>query len=143
MQYTNIALLQLIAEEYAELSDFSATNIKRKTLLELELEGECDVYDNDSDDELDEIDTMCNRMEEEMLLLLTVTSRKQSCNFNQRKKHKKSRPSKYVSRRLKFIDPTTMERKPFTFEYSIWYNNYIVYPQPECRYWDALFRKRF
>ena len=141
MQYQNIAVLQLLAEEYAELSNHSSTAIKQKTLSELE--GDIDVYGIDPDDDFDEIETMRNRVEEEILVLLTVTSRKRLSDSNDRMKRKKSRPSKYASRRLKFIDPNTMERKPFTFEYSIWYHNYVLFPQPECRHWDNLFRKRF
>ena len=141
MQYQNIALLQLLAEEYAELSNHSSTAIKQKTLSELE--GDIGVYDIDPDDDFDEIETMRNRVEEEILVLLTVTSRKRLSDSNDRMKQKKSRPSKYASRRLKFIDPNTMERKPFTFEYSMWYHNYVLFPQPECRHWDNLFRKRF
>ena len=141
MQYPDIALLQLLAEEYTELSSINITAVKRKPLLELE--GECAVYYIESDDELDEIETMRNRVEEEMLMLLTVSSRKRPCDSSKSMNKKRSRPSKYGSRRLKFIDPTTMERKPFTYEYSIWYNNYIVFPQPECRHWDNIFRKRF
>ena len=69
MQYQNIALLQLLAEEYAELSNHSSTAIKQKTLSELE--GDIGVYDIDPDDDFDEIETMRNRVEEEILVLLT------------------------------------------------------------------------
>ena len=141
MQSLNIALLQLLAEEYTELSNRNVTAFQRKSFSELE--GESNAYDTDSDDELEEIETMRTRVEEEMLMLLTARSRKRSCVPGEIMKNKKSRPSRYGSRRLQFIDPNTMERKPFTFEYSIWYNNYVLFPQPECRHWDATFRKRF
>ena len=37
------------------------------------------MHEIDSDDELDEIETMRNYVEEEMLMLLTVPSRKHLC----------------------------------------------------------------
>lgn len=57
--------------------------------------------------------------------------------------NKTSRLSKHGSRRLKFVDPTTMERKTFTCECSMWHNNYAVFLQPEHRHWDNLFRRSF
>ena len=83
MQYQNIALLQLLAEEYAELSNHSSTAIKQKTLSELE--GDIDVYGIDPYDDFDEIETMRNRVEEEILVLLTVTSRKRLSDSNDRR----------------------------------------------------------
>ena len=114
MQFPDIALLQLLAEEYTELSSINITAVKRKSLLELE--GECGVYNIESHDELDEIETMRTRVEEEMLMLLSVSSRKRKRDSSKSMNNKRSRPSKYGSRRLKFVDPITMERKPFTYE---------------------------
>ena len=47
-----------------------------------------DFYDHDSDDELDEIEIKCNRVEKEILMLLMVPSRKLICEFSDRKNKK-------------------------------------------------------
>ena len=70
MEYPNIALLQLLVEECTELSMLT---IKRKTMYEFD--ELYDFYYHDSEDELDEIEIMCNRVEEEILMLLTAPSR--------------------------------------------------------------------
>ena len=132
MQFPNITLLQLLAEEHIELSSVSITAVKRKSLLELE--GECGVHDIESDDELDETETMRTRVEEMMLMLHSVSSRKCKRDSSKSVNNKMSRLSKHGSRRLKFVDPTTMERKPLTHEHSMWCNNYTAFPQPECSY---------
>ena len=36
-----------------------------------------------------------------------------------------------------------MERQVYTFEYIIWYTNYVLDPSPENKKWGILFRKRF
>lgn len=92
MQFPNITLLQLLAEEHIELSSVSITAVKRKSLLELE--GECGVHDIESDDELDETETMRARVEEEMLTLLSVSSRKRKRDSSKSMNDKTSRPSK-------------------------------------------------
>ena len=55
----------------------------------------------------------------------------------------KKKRKKYGSRKLYFTNPTTMERQIFTYEYSIWYSNYVMEPSPDCPKWNKMFRRRF
>ena len=136
MSYSNKALILLLTEEYNELIGKTANTITRKSLSEIE--------NGDTADADYGIDDARTRVEKELLMLVSLSSRKRRLDsMDDRRKKKSSRPKHYHSRKLYYIDSDTMERRPFTFEHSIWYCNFVIYPQPECRYWDSLFRKRF
>ena len=57
-------------------------------------------------------------------------------------KERQTKRQKYDTNKLHSTNPITMERSVFTFEYSIWYCNYVTNPSPECSKWSNLFRRR-
>ena len=88
------------------------------------------------------IDNQLNGVEDEMMLLLsTMTSKRKRLTSNEDRNDK--RRKKYDMKKLHFTDPFTMERKVFTYHYSIWYATYVVDPSPENTKWSKLFKRRF
>jgi len=133
MRFNNLTLLHQLALEYNAIIETATLNSVRKDI-------NCSNTIGDDDDE--EIDDQLTSIESEMILLMAVGSKKRRSTIDiPAPKHK--RPKYDLTSKLHFTDPVTMERKPFTYEYSIWYMNYVLHPNPENIKWRRMFRKRF
>ena len=101
-------------------------------------------YSN-ADDEEDDFDDRLREVEDEIVMVMADISCKRvnpTSEYNNCIKNKRRR-IKYDRSKLHFTNPFTMQRQEYTFEYSIWFANYVLDPNPENRKWSTLFRKRF
>ena len=133
MWFGNLTLLHQLALEYNAIIETATLNSVQKDI-------NCSNTIGDDDEE--EIDDQMTDIENEMILLMAVGSNKRRSTIDiPAPKHK--RPKYDLTSKLHFTDPVTMERKPFTYEYSIWYMNYVLHPHPETKKWRKMFRKQF
>ena len=89
-----------------------------------------DLYDMSSDDDDDKIEEL-----EEMILLTLIEYKKESTNDKKRKRD--------FANKLYFTNPITGDRSIMTYEYSVWYGNYVQNPSPDNPAWAKQFRTRF
>ena len=132
---TAISLIYHLANEYHTLIfNASSSNVRQHELDESSC-SDGDESDNDIDDDIEEI-------EDEIMILLSESSRKRIPHSTDTTFRSKKR-GKYDLRRLHFTHPVTGKRDEFTFEYSLWYMNYVVDPSPDQKKWSRKFRLRF
>ena len=140
MHIDNLSLVLMLAIEYNQLVNSSAI-----------LTTPPDVDDNSNSDMsnlcitiIDETDIELEEVETEMIVLLNSEPRKRKlseCTPGNQQKGK--RRGKYNMSKLWFTDPFTIEWKKFTYDFSIWYINYVVNPQHLDKKWSKKFRNRF
>ena len=141
MQIPHLSLLHLMSLEYNEIINSTTINTTPPN---------ADDYNDYSESisarlqDTDEIDFELAEIELEMLVLLNSSARKRAhIEDIDTGPRKRSKRGKYNMRKLYFTNPTTGERQPFTYKYSVWYSNYIEYPQENDKKWSKLFRNRF
>ena len=141
MNPSYVSLLRLIAIEYNDLATTSSIATSPPTF---DSDTNDDMIDHQCSSDADEIDMELDAIEMEMIALMNISSRKRLRNSNVKHvcKRRKKR-GKYNMTRLTFTNPFTGDREPFTYQYSIWWSNYIVNPQTSCKKWNKLFRNRF
>ena len=139
---TAIGLIYHLANEYHTLIfNASSGNVRRHdNCFELD-ESSC----SDSDESDDDLDDNLEEIEDEMMILLSEQSQKRRRRHysNDTTLQPKKKKAKYDLRKLHFTHPVTGERLPFTYEYSIWYMNYVKDQDPEQNKWNRKFRLRF
>jgi hypothetical protein len=80
-------------------------------------------------------------IEEDIVNVLMLRKRKRL--VHEEKESVARKRGKYEKNSLLFTDPKTGERSVMTYKHSMWWQNYIVNPQPEKQWWRELFRLRF
>jgi hypothetical protein len=139
MHLGNLPLLHQLALEFNTLINHTVSNTTVGELGELLNNDDEDLFATDDDD--DELDTQLQQIEEEMTVLLATSSKKRKIVHDSSSPPKKKK--RYDTKKLYFTNPITLERQEFTFEYSIWYCNYVSDPHPERPKWSKMFRNRF
>ena len=90
---------------------------------------------NNQDDQLQSI-------EDEMSIVMLLKKRKRLSPSDEPKLSKKrGRYTKETT--MYFTNPDTGERSVITYHYTLWYQNYVLNPQPSLKLWDCKFRRRF
>ena len=134
-----IDLIYHLANEYHTLI-FNASSGNVRQHDDCIESGESSSSDGDESD--CDIDDDIQEIEDEIMILVSVSMHKRryhstDTTFRPKKK------AKYDMKRLHFTHPVTGKREVFTFEYSIWYMNYVVDPEPHRKKWSRKFRLRF
>ena len=138
MRYGNLPLLHQLAEEYNTAVNHALSSYVPNN-LSMFVDGDDDDSDDSDDD--DELGYELEELEDEMIMMLSFGLKKRRIELPDNQQQTKRQ--KYDTKKLHFTNPITMERSVFTFEYSIWYCNYITNPSPERSKWSNLFRTRF
>ena len=135
----NLHLLHQLALEYNTLISTAVLGYSPNDLNQIFEEDE----DTDSSilDDDDDIDEQLADIENEMIVLMAFKSKKR--NVDRTSSAPKQKKMKYNTQKLFFTNPITMERQEFTYEFSIWYCNYITDPSPESPKWSKRFRRHF
>ena len=81
-------------------------------------------------DEEAEIDDALHSLENEMLSILFLKNRKRSIDDNDSTQPSK-RPKFYNTKKQYFTHPTTGKRSVMTYEYTVWFQKYIMNPLPQ------------
>ena len=81
------------------------------------------------------------QIEDDIVIVLMLQKRKRL--VHEKEKSVSRKRGKYEKNSLYFTDPKTGERSVMTYKHSMWWQNYIVNPQPEKQWWRELFRVRF
>ena len=126
--------------EYTQLINESAF-ILVPNIVDSDEVDEFPTLSMSTDNEEDLMDHI-SMIEDDVLLLLAFeasNSRKRSPTEDLVPIRSKKR-QKYTSRKLYRTNPYTNEREMFTFKDSLWYCNYMMYPQLESRVWRKQFR---
>ena len=146
MRFGNLPLLHQLAEEYNTAVNHALSSYVPKDLCSFE--DDCDttvdstIIDGDHDDRNDnDLEYELEEIEDEIMMVLSSGSNKRRIELPENKRRKKRK--KYDMKKLHFTNPITMERSIFTFEYSIWYCNYISELSPERFKWSKSFRNKF
>ena len=143
MQMSQLTLLSQLAHEYTDLINTATSTFSPKHINELDNDDECNS--SNADDDEDDFDDRLREVEDEIVMVMADISCKRvnpTSDYNNSIKNKRRR-IKYDLSKLHFTNPFTMQRQEYTFEYSIWFANYVLDPNPENRKWSTLFRKRF
>ena len=90
----------------------------------------------------DDIDDTIHSMENEMLMLLWIKKRKRSCSFDDDTRISK-RPHKYDTSKQYFTNPESGMRSIMTFEFTSWFQKYVMNPLPQSDKFLRRFRQRF
>lgn len=89
----------------------------------------------------DDIDNSLQFIEDDILSILSLKRRKRKRYFNQaRSRKKRGSYNKYIQY---YTDPDTGVRTRLTPLHTVWYQSYILHPNPDCKRWQKLFRYRF
>ena len=137
---TSSILLQL-ALDYNQLISSAESGQVQQQITDALVDDDIFDYESDSDDELD---VELERLEDEMIIQMVITNDKHQISFpNPTCNNKKRRKDRYDTSKSYFTNPATMQREPYTYEYSSWYINYICNPLPERTKWAKTFRSRF
>ena len=78
-----------------------------------------------------------------MIMLLSTGRQKRYVDSIGDRTRGERKKTKYDNSKLHFTNPYTMQRQPFTFEFSTWYANYCLNPSPQRPKWAKKFRRRF
>ena len=133
------ALFYQLVIEYNALLNTAVSSIVPLCMDEIDNNKES----NDVDDD-EEMEESLEEIEHELCMLMSGMSRKRTLVIDTAKSFKnRKRRKKYDTIKLHFTNPFTMEQQVYTFDYSIWYANYIVDPSPQNRKWAKISRKRF
>ena len=135
------SLLRFMAIESNDLTNTTSIVTSPPTF---DIDTDDDMVNRQCSSDADEIDMELDALEMEIIALLNISSRKYPRTINVKHvcKRRKKR-GKYNMTRLTFTNPFTGDREPFTYQYSIWWCNYILDPQTNCTKWNKLFRNRF
>ena len=99
-------------------------------------------WDSKKVKEEDEVDDTIHSLENEMLMLLLLKKRKRSSSSDEGERISK-RPHKYDTSKQYFTHPETGIRSIMTFEYTCWFQKYIMNPLPQSDKFLRRFRQRF
>ena len=86
-------------------------------------------------------DQRLQEIEDDIVNVLMLRKRKRL--VHEEKEPVARKRGKYEKNSLFFTDPKTGDRSVMTYKHSMWWQNYIVNPQPEKQWWRELFRLRF
>ena len=100
------------------------------------------IHDSKKVKEEDEVDDTIHSLENEMLSLLLLRKRKRSSSSDEGARISK-RPHKYDTSKQYFTHPETGMRSIMTFEYTSWFQKYIMNPLPKSDKFLRRFRQRF
>ena len=148
MKFSAYALLLLLVEEYNVLIEDNGSDIaniaklaKNGVLNQSSTKYFSSHQDMDKDD--DELDDRLEELEDDMIMaLITEKSRvrkRQPLDDVPTKRRKYN----HTDRKLLYTNPETNARETFTFEHSIWYQNYVLSPCHDIPAWNKTFRNRF
>ena len=76
-------------------------------------------------------------IEDEILYILHLKQ------LNESEQRISKRPKHYNMTKIYFTHPETGLRNVFTYEYTYWYQNYVLNPKPDSTKWSKKFRNRF
>ena len=101
--------------------------------------------DDDSESETDNNGNKLQQLQDEMLLLMYLKNwQRDLCSVDSNHLNDdNSRPrkkAKYDTRKITFTNPTTGERSIMTYEYTVWFQNYVLNPTPQYKKWAKQFR---
>ena len=88
------------------------------------------------EDELREI-------EELIVVVLSLQNKQRRLDYFPETSQQSRKGWTYEKNDLYFTDPETSVRSKMTYCHSLWYQNYIINPQPQKRWWCKLFCLRF
>ena len=98
-----------------------------------------DSFFHDDDD--DEIEDELMSIEDDILLLLMM--KKQGYPIFDEANMKCSGKGHYNKTIMHFTDPDTGVRTVMTWKHTLWFQQHVLSPNPECRRWHSKFRRRF
>ena len=83
-------------------------------------------------------------LETEMIVILLMQTRKRKLDeYTAIDRQQGVKRGKYNMSKIMFTNPHTMQLTKYTFEFSIWYMNYVNAPQNDDKKWCGKFRFRF
>ena len=150
MKFSAYALLLLLVEEYNGLIEDKGSDIAN--IAKLAKNGVSNQSSNqyfsslqDMDNDDDEFEYRLEELEDDMIMaLITKKSRVRKIrSLDDVRTPTKRRKYNHTDRQLLHTNPVTNARKIFTFEHSIWYQNYVLYPRHDNLAWNKTFRNRF
>ena len=140
MSSGNLPLLHMLATEYNEVIN-SAVVPSRPP----DMDGDtgCDLGSVGSAGSED-MDMEVDALETEMVVLLSMETRKRKAEVLETVDRQTGvKRGSYNMSKMWFTNPDTMQRTKYSFEFSIWYINYIANPQCDDKKWCFKFRNRF
>ena len=132
-------LLAALAQEYNTLVLHNdVPNIKKSNVRKRKyMYTDPDVIDED------ELDDDLYAIEEEMMCVMHLLKKKNPIPSTIQFTRKGQKRGPYDKKIKYFTDPYTGERSVMTFMHSVWFQSYILNPDPSNKKWDKKFRNRF
>ena len=113
----------------------------KKTLPMNESKDEFHCRKRREREEEDDLDDSLFAIEDDMLATLMLRRRKRRNPVSDRKR--RNRRGRYLKYTQYFTDPETGVRSLMRPEHTVWYQCYILHPNPQSKKWQKLFRYRF
>jgi len=150
MKISADALLMLLVEEYDGLIEDKGLDIANiaklaKNGASNQSSNQCFSSLKDMDNDDDEFECRLEELEDEMIMaLIKKKSRaRKSSNLDDVGNPTKRRKYNHTDRKLMFTNPVTNAREIFTFEHSIWHQNYVLNPRHDHVAWNQTFCNKF
>ena len=140
----------LLVEEYNGLIEDKGLDIANiaklaKNGVSNQSSNQCFSSLKDMDNDDDEFEHRLEELEDDMIMaLIKKKSRaRKTSNLDDVRTPTKRRKHNHTDRKLMFTNPVTNAREIFTFEHSVWYQNYVLNSRRENIAWNKTFRNRF
>ena len=131
-----LPLLHMLVSEYNQLLNSS---VVPSNLPDIDDDAGCDLSSVGSTVS-EYLDMEVDALETEMIVMLSMQTRKrkfEECTAIDRRQGVKR--GKHNMSKMMFTNPQTMQRTKYTFEFSIWYMNYVNAPQNDDKKWCSKF----